>query len=337
MAVGRDGNLWAGRADGSVVVFSANDHLEGVRADLDNGQCLGPVQTLSIVEYSVLQCCDGSHHSVVTQISREHDEDGAVWCAVSTGLLVRFDARTQQRTRVVKLDIPSGSFYAPQNRWTSGVSGVHELFQEPGITDLLNGSTAMPERRFAPAAMLLVGDAIWIGTGRHLIVHNATDAKEAKDATNTDDETVLPPSPKRYDVRKGKLSMNGRRRFVVECNSTLCMVMAKGGEVWSCAPHDPYMVVWDASRPGQPLKKTEFAVPWGERGIARLMSEIGCVWAACRDGSVIVWDATTKNTIMNVRDSAIPITLLCSNASRDKTEVFGMAKGAAYTVVVWKA
>ena len=64
----------------------------------------------------------------------------------------------------------------------------------------------------------------------------------------------------RYGVRKGRLTLNEKSRVVIECSSTMCLVVAKSGEVWSCALHDPYMVVWDASRCEQPLKITEFAV-----------------------------------------------------------------------------
>lgn len=329
MNTSSDGNAWVGRDDGSVVVFSpkigTNERLKGEN---------DTVETVTINEYEVLQCCENESTGNVTQICTTAD---SAWCAVSTGLLVQFDAQNLQRTRIVKLQIPLGSFYAPQNKLSTGVSGVHELDQEPGITDLLNGSTAMPERRFAPATMLIVGDMLWVGTGRHLIVHNVTDTERKDDCQQREDEVDGCPSPQRYGVKKGKLSMNGKRRFVVECNSTLCLVFAKGGEVWSCASHDPYMVVWDASREDHPLKKAEFAVPWGERGIAQLISQSGFVWAACRDGSVIVWDASSKNPIMNVRDSAIPIKLLCPRTSRSGAEVIGMAKGATYTIVVWNA
>jgi hypothetical protein len=237
-----------------------------------------------------------------------------------------------------------------------------------GLADLLNGSTTMPNRRFSPSSAIVVGCAVWVGTGRHLIVQNAgatatqgpqvgvgaapageSDAASivsggetlATANTNTTTATTAQsdavPSMHRFGVRKGRLTLSERDRVIVECSSTLCLVVAKSGEVWSCAHHDPYMVVWDASRCEHPLKITEFAVPWGQRGIERLVAKAGCVWAACRDGSVIAWSAVTRQTIMNVRDATIPISLLCARDGRTGEEVFGVAKSSDFTIVVWNA
>ena len=97
------------------------------------------------------------------------------------------------------------------------------------------------------------------------------------------------------------------------------------------------MVVWDASRSEHPLKVTEFAIPWGHRGVECLVAKSGCVWAACRDGSVISWSAMTRQTIMNVRDATVPISVLCAREGRTGEEVFGVAKSSDFTIVVWNA
>lgn len=119
----------------------------------------------------------------------------------------------------------------------------------------------------------------------------------------------------------------------IECTASLCLTATARNEVWSCSHIDPYIAVWDSTS-DRPWKKAEFPIPWGERGVSSLLTSKGCVWAACRDGTVLVWNAATRAPVMNVLDPATPVDHICHGPVH---EVLGVSRRASHTVVVWKA
>jgi len=341
------GTLWCGLSSGNVEVFvlgkSATFSIAQRASDHGGVSCMELVSSDIWVGFerghiAILKCsgesfeCSGSVHvpNDSTDVTVTHliNENCHVWCSFGNGILCQYDATSQELQRKIVLTVPPGHFTFSANSQDTNMQVIFEIAKEQSILDLLNGRKSVPERRFVPASMLLNGDSLWIGTGKHLIVQQlATSTVSTSNSTHDRVES-------RFGLRHGRLTEEADDRVVIMCESSLCLVTARRNEVWSCSQYEPYMTVWESGR-GTPLKEAEVSVPWGARGILNLISKAGCVWGVCRDGAVSVWNAASRDYILNVIDSAVPISHI--DSASDKNIVVGLGASPSGTVVRWNA
>lgn len=168
------GHVWAGSADGIVFVLRA--------------ETASVVATLRTMCGAVTRLCPCAIAGLPP----------SVWVATAKGYLMQYDATALTMLQQLPLRAPTGSFYAPAPGMTPAITGLYEPAKEPCIMDVLNGRhVATHEKRFVPAALLVVGSRLWIGTGRHIIVlrlvptGTETAPPTAMDGTATDGHDIV--------------------------------------------------------------------------------------------------------------------------------------------------
>ena len=336
------GTVWCGTSDGSIDILSENKNRINIKRHSSVTTCLayhsgkvwsgsedGTICLTDSVDnrlvatlYEATGAIMSLHHNSVDSSSGSD----LMWCGTSTGQMLQYNARTFTLHRTLILQVPIGSFYSHPLPHAPELTGIYEVATEPCIMDLLNGRRGMPERRFIPMIVLSLEDHTWIGTGRHVIVLKNEAAVQSPTLSD-------PGSPMgtKIALKGGRLTVTGDDQVSVECSSSLCFTAPRRGEVWGCSHCDPYMIVWNATG-DRPIKKMNFAIPWGERGIHQLLTKDSCVWGSCGDGSVLVWNSAKYELLLNVLVPALPMSCICHH---DDGEVAGVAKQAGYSLVVW--